>query len=130
LLMISRANFKKKVNRKSKWYNRHMNYFNQKQYIAQVDRNDNIIGKIEKWEAHTKGVLHRAFTVAIFFEDKVLVQHRKHPVFDKVFDVTVSSHQIYENDTLQDDKIALMNTLQREWNISKDNLLKEPKLKG
>lgn len=107
-----------------------MNYFEQEQYIAQVDTNDNVIGKTEKWEAHKKGILHRAFTVAIFFEDNVLLQHRKHPVFDKVFDVTISSHQIYESDTLQTDEVAVLNTLQREWNIGKDNLLGEPELKG
>lgn len=107
-----------------------MNYFDQTQYIAQVDKEDNIIGQIEKWEAHKKGILHRAFTVAIFFENQILLQHRKHPVFDSVFDATISSHQIYKDNQLQSDEEAVLNTLQREWNISEDNLSILPKYEG
>lgn len=107
-----------------------MNYFDQKQFIAQVDKEDKVIGKIEKWEAHKKGILHRAFTVAIYFENQILLQHRKHPVFDTVFDATISSHQIYLNNSLQRDEEAVLNTLQREWNIEKTNLAAMPEFKG
>jgi isopentenyl-diphosphate delta-isomerase len=107
-----------------------MNYFDQKQFIAQVDTNDNILGRIEKWEAHKKGILHRAFTVTVFFEDQILLQHRKHPVFDSVFDATISSHQIYINDSLQIDEEAILSTLQREWNIQESDLTETPTLKG
>lgn len=107
-----------------------MNYFVQQQYIAQVDTKDIIIGKIEKWQAHKEAVLHRAFTVAMYFEDKLVLQHRKHPVFNTVFDITISSHQIYNGEALQSDEEAIMNTLQREWYISETDLNKVPKLKG
>lgn len=107
-----------------------MNYFDQTQYIAQVDKDDNIIGQIEKWEAHKKGILHRAFTVAIIFENQILLQHRKHPVFDMVFDTTISSHQIFDGDKLQSDEEAVLNTLQREWSITENDLLIKPQLKG
>ncbi|HRN70344.1 MAG TPA: hypothetical protein PLS49_04100 [Candidatus Woesebacteria bacterium] len=105
-----------------------MDYFAQEQFIAQVDTNDNIIGKVEKWQAHTEAILHRAFTVAIYFEDTLVLQHRKHLVFDTVFDITISSHQIYKGNILQSDEEALMDTLQREWNISE--IIGKPVLKG
>lgn len=107
-----------------------MDYFNQEQFIAQVDKNDAIIGQVEKWEAHKKGILHRAFTVTLLFNNKIIVQHRKHPVFDDVYDATVSSHQIYKDDTLQSDKIAIFDSLKRECNISQEQLTTEPEFKG
>ncbi len=107
-----------------------MNYFDQKQFIAQVDRQDTIIGKVEKWQAHKDAILHRAFTVAIYFEDQILLQHRKHPVFDSVFDATISSHQIYKEDILQSDEEAIINTLEREWYITEAELIQKPTHKG
>ena len=44
-------------------------YYKQKQMIARVDRQGNILGQIEKWEAHRKGILHKAFTVAIIYKN-------------------------------------------------------------
>lgn len=107
-----------------------MNYFAQQQYIAHVDTKDNIIGKIEKWQAHKEAILHRAFTIALYFEDQLILQHRKHPVFNTVFDSTISSHQIYNGETLQSDEEAIMNTLQREWYLTESNIDKPPVLKG
>lgn len=107
-----------------------MDYYKNLFYIAQVDEKDTITGKVERWEAHEKGILHRAFTVAIFYQGKVVIQHRKHPVFDDVYDVTVSSHQIYVHDKLQDDLEAVYPTLQREFGISQQDLLSPPVYKG
>lgn len=107
-----------------------MDYFDQTQHIAAVDKTDTIIGKVEKWEAHKKGILHRAFTVAIFFEDQILLQHRKHPVFNNVFDATISSHQIYVEDQLQADETAVLMTLKREWSINESDLIQKPEFKG
>lgn len=46
-------------------------------YVILVDENDNPIGKMEKIEAHEKGLLHRAFSVFIFNEkDELLLQQR------------------------------------------------------
>ena len=92
--------------------------------IARVDLKGNILGQIEKWEAHKKGILHKAFTVAIIYKDKLLVQHRKHVAFDGVFDVTISSHQLFIDDKLEDTIDATLKTLRREWNIGKKNLVK------
>lgn len=107
-----------------------MNYYSQKIYVAHVDRDDTVLGKVERWEAHKKGILHRCFTVAIFYQDSVILQHRKHPVFDNVFDVTVSSHQIYHADTLETDLAPIYTTLKREFFIEKSHLSKQPQLLG
>ncbi|MDO8269547.1 MAG: hypothetical protein Q7T54_02650 [Candidatus Levybacteria bacterium] len=102
-------------------------YYKKKITIARCDRNGNILGEIERWEAHEKGILHRAFTVALFYKEKLIVQHRKHPVFDGVFDVTSSSHQVYSKGVLQDTIEATYLTLEREWDIKKSDLIKLPK---
>ncbi|OGK08529.1 hypothetical protein A2767_05525 [Candidatus Roizmanbacteria bacterium RIFCSPHIGHO2_01_FULL_35_10] len=107
-----------------------MDYYKEKQFIAQVDKNDKIIGKVEKWEAHKKAVLHRAFTMILYFQDKIVIQHRRHPVFDGYFDLSFSSHQIFINDTLEDDLTAIYKTLKREWNLEKSGLTAVPKKIG
>ncbi|MBS3739550.1 isopentenyl-diphosphate Delta-isomerase [Mesohalobacter halotolerans] len=46
-------------------------------YVILVDENDNPIGKMEKIEAHEKGLLHRAFSVFVFNDkDELLLQQR------------------------------------------------------
>ncbi|MBI4009265.1 hypothetical protein HY357_03460 [Candidatus Roizmanbacteria bacterium] len=105
-----------------------MDYYKEKQYIAQVDKNDKVIGKIEKWEAHKKGVLHRGYTCVLISQDNYVIQHRKHPVFDGVFDLSFSSHQIFVKNALQDDLTAIYDGLEREWNLKKKDLVSQPKL--
>jgi len=104
-----------------------MSYYKQIQYLAQVDTNDRIIGRVEKWQAHRKNILHRGFTAILYFQDKIILQHRKHPVFDNTYDLSFSSHQIYIGNQLQDDLTAVYDGLQREWNLKKKDLLKPPK---
>ena len=99
-------------------------YYQQKQMIATCDKNGNITGEIEKWEAHKKGILHRAYTVAIMHKGKLLLQHRKHPAFGGVLDATISSHQLVINGKLEDTIESTIRTLEREWNITKNDLLK------
>ena len=83
-----------------------------------VDAQDNFLGPVERWEAHEKGILHRAFTVAVFYKNQIICQHRKHPVFDDVFDFTASSHpQVTNNNEIQSLEEAVMQTLEREWNL-------------
>ncbi|MEK7078605.1 MAG: hypothetical protein AAB929_00900 [Patescibacteria group bacterium] len=96
-----------------------MDYYKEMQDLAVVDQEDNIIGKMEKWEAHKKGVLHRAYTAILQYEDSIILQHRKHPLFDDVYDLSFSSHQIYKNDSLQTNEEALYEGLEREWGIEK-----------
>jgi isopentenyl-diphosphate delta-isomerase len=45
--------------------------------VILVDENDNVIGSMEKMEAHLKGVMHRAFSVFIFNSSgEMLLQQR------------------------------------------------------
>lgn len=97
-------------------------YYKQKIIIAKCDKKGNILGPIERWEAHEKAILHRAFTVAVYYKDKLLVQHRRHPVFDGTFDVTSSSHQVYKKGSLQDTIEASLACLKREWKIAKKDV--------
>jgi isopentenyldiphosphate isomerase len=94
-----------------------MNYYKKKQILASVNKKGEIIGKIDKWAAHKKGVLHQAFSVILKYENYYIMQYRKHPVFDHVFDVTSSSHQIYKNNRLEKIESAVYNTLRREWGL-------------
>lgn len=107
-----------------------MDYLKALQYIAHVDSNDAVIGKIERWEAHKKGILHRAFTLTIKYKGHILLQHRKHPVFDGIYDSTISSHPVFIGEDLQDTMDAVYLTLQREWDIQKKDLAVQPHYKG
>ena len=71
-----------------------MDYYKQKQYLAEVDKNDKVLGEIEKWECHKKGVLHRGYTCILIYKGSYIFQHRKHPVFSGVFDLSFSSHPL------------------------------------
>ncbi len=45
--------------------------------VILVDQDDNVIGTMEKMEAHRKGLLHRAFSVVIFnSKGEILLQKR------------------------------------------------------
>jgi len=45
--------------------------------VILVDENDTMIGSMEKYEAHEKGLLHRAFSVFLFNDrDELLLQQR------------------------------------------------------
>ena len=106
------------------------NYYSEQQMIAGVDREGNILGKIEKWKAHRLGILHRGFTVIVLFEDFLILQHRKHPAFDGTFDMAISSHQVFLNGKLQDITDAVYIALKRELNIEKSDLVSKAKNLG
>lgn len=107
-----------------------MDYYKKELFLAEVDKEDNIIGKIERWKAHQESILHRGFTVILTYANNFVLQHRKHLAFDKYFDLTFSSHQIYINKKLQTDLDAIYGTLKREWNIDKTGLISTPKYLG
>lgn len=107
-----------------------MDYYKDKIYIAKIDKDDTILEKVERWEAHREGILHRAFSVGIFYQGQIILQHRKHPVFNNVLDFTVSSHQMYVGDKLQEDEEAVYATLTREFNIEKTDLVSGLEYKG
>jgi len=105
-------------------------YYKLKQTIAKLNSSGEIIGKIDKWDAHRKGILHKALTIALLYKGSFIIQHRKHPAFDGVFDITSSSHQLFKNGDLQSTLDAAYETLKREWNLSKSDLLYTPRNKG
>lgn len=107
-----------------------MNYYQGKLFLSHVDKKNQILGPVERWEAHQKGILHRGFTVAVFYHDQMICQHRKHPVFNGYLDLTASSHPIFIADTLQDELEAVYQTLKREWGIVKEQFLYPPEFKG
>lgn len=47
------------------------------EYVVLVDEKDNEIGKMEKMEAHEKGLLHRAFSVFLFNSKKEMFIHQR-----------------------------------------------------
>lgn len=96
------------------------------------DKRGNIMGPIERWEAHKKGILHRAFSVTLKYKNFYIVQFRRHPVFDGVLDVTSSSHQVFnpETNTLQDTVEASVSTLLREWKMGEEDFVSKPKIVG
>ncbi len=100
------------------------NYYKIKQMIATVDRDGNVIGKIDKWEAHEKGILHKALTISLIYENQFVVQHRRHPAFDGILDITSSSHQLLVDNKLQTTEEAAYDCLKREWGLEKTEISK------
>ena len=101
-------------------------YYKQKQMIARVDRQGNVLGEIEKWEAHKKGILHRAISVALLYKGEFVIQHRKHIAFDGTYDITVSSHQLMNEGKMEDTIACTLRALKREFLIEPNDLKKKP----
>lgn len=92
-------------------------YYSETQYIPLVDTNGAVIGQGDRWYVHKKGILHKGFTITLQYRDCVLLQHRKHPVFDKVIDLTSSSHPLMINNAMEDEQESVIRCLNREWHI-------------
>lgn len=107
-----------------------MDYYKKELFLAQVDKEDNILSQVERWDAHKSEILHRGFTMILMYKDKIVLQHRKHLAFDGYFDLTFSSHQIYVHNVLQTDEDAINETLKREWNIDASGIKSIPKYLG
>lgn len=98
-------------------------HYQKKLSLAQVDKNNQITGQIERWQAHKENVLHRGYTVILIYKNQFILQHRKHLVFNKCYDLSFSSHQTYRDQTLQSDVEAIDEGLIREWNITQKDLV-------
>ena len=105
-------------------------YYKEKQYIEKVNKSGKHLGFDEKWDAHKKGVLHRGFGIILLYKDYILLQHRKHPAFDAVLDLSSASHQLLKNNKFEDLNEAVINSLKREWNLNKKDLAGEVKYLG
>lgn len=98
------------------------------QIISAVDENGKFLRYIPKMEGHTgEGIHHLAITVFVFnSKGELLLQKRKHKVFDNFWDNTASTHQLHlENGHDETDEEATLRTLKREYgieNIELENL--------
>ncbi len=101
-----------------------------KQLVVAVNREDEVAGEVERWQVHRQGILHRGFTVALLFNNKLILQHRKHPAFDGYFDLSFSSHQLFIDGHLQSSHEAIDAALRREWDIRREDLLDKIEHKG
>jgi len=91
------------------------NYYKKQLFILAVDEKDKPIKKIERWQAHKKGILHQGFTAILKHQNSFILQHRKHPVFDGFFDLSFSSHPIFIGEKIQTFEEAIFKTFKREW---------------
>jgi len=98
-------------------------YYKQKQFVEKINTKGKHLGYIEKWEAHEKGILHRGFAIILVYKNYFLLQHRKHPAFDAVLDLSSASHQLLKNKKFEDLTKAVVFSLKREWNINKKDLI-------
>lgn len=90
------------------------------QQLILVDKNDNFLGKYApKSKCHSgNGLHHRAFTTMILNKkDEVLLQKRKHKLWDNFWDLT-NSHPLHREDgTDETYEEAAQRCLKREWGI-------------
>lgn len=107
-----------------------MGYYDKHQLVAAVDSNNVFLNPVDKWHAHKEGILHRGFTVCVYIAERVLLQHRKHPVFDDVYDLGASSHPLVHGQDVQESQEAVYETLYREWGLQKKDLLSPVNYKG
>jgi len=96
------------------------------QTLILVDDKDNLLGYAPRSECHTgKGKRHRAFVILVYNKDKkILLQHRKHRLFDKLWDLTAASHPLHVNGSNEGYIESACRCLKREWGINKINLRK------
>lgn len=94
------------------------------QALIVVDDKDKMLGYAPRSECHTgKGKRHRAFVILLFNkEGKILLQHRKHKLFDKLWDLTAASHPLHINGKDESYIEAAHRCLKNEWGIDKIEL--------
>lgn len=90
------------------------------QIILAVDNSGKFLKYISKEDGHKgDGIHHLAITVFIFnSKGKLLLQKRKHKVFDNIWDNTASTHQLHLPDRDETDEEATLRTLAREYGIT------------
>lgn len=96
------------------------------QTILAVDDNGNFSGEyIPKSVGHTgQGKRHLAITVLLYNnKGQVLLQRRKHKVFDNIWDFTASTHPLHKVDGADESlKEATRRALKDEWGIEEVSL--------
>lgn len=92
----------------------------EEQIISVVDETGKFLRYISKNDAHKgSGIRHLAITVFIFnYKGEVLLQKRKHKIFDNIWDNTASTHQLHlENGIDETDEEATLRALNIEYGI-------------
>ena len=87
------------------------------QSLIVVDDKDNFIRYAPRKECHTgEGVRHRGITLLIFNKDKkILLQKRKHEVFDNIWDLAGATHPIRVKDSDETYEQSGIRCMQDEW---------------
>lgn len=99
-----------------------------RQVILACDNQGKFEEYIPKEVGHTgEGRRHLAITVLIYnFKKEVLVQKRKHKVFDNIWDFTASTHPLHkENGSDETLEEAARRALKEEWGIREIGEIKE-----
>ena len=89
------------------------------QTLILVDEKDNFLGYASRGECHRgKGKRHRAFVTLLFdSQNRVLLQRRKHRLFDNLWDLTAISHPLHLAGEDEDYQIASDRALKKEMGI-------------
>jgi len=89
------------------------------QIIQAVDNEGKFLRYVSKEEAHKgEGIHHLAITVFIFnSKGELLLQKRKHKVFDNFWDNTASTHQLHLKDRDETDEESTLRALKNEYGI-------------
>lgn len=97
------------------------------QTILSVDDNGKFLGYIPKEEGHT-GEGRRHLAIAVLLQNsknQVLLQKRKHKIFDNIWDITGATHPLHlENKTNESLEEATGRCLAEEWRIKQKIALK------
>lgn len=90
------------------------------QTLILVDNNDKFQGYAPRKECHTgKGRHHRAFVIALYNDKKeILLQKRKHWVFDNVWDLTAASHPLHLTNRNETYTEASARCIREEWSAN------------
>lgn len=95
------------------------------QVILACDDNGNFLEYIPKQVGHTgAGKRHLAVTVLIYSRSgEILLQRRKHKVFNNIWDLTASTHPLHKLDGIDETiEEACMRALKEEWGIENASL--------
>jgi isopentenyldiphosphate isomerase len=94
--------------------------------VVLVDDNDKKLGYRDKDECHTvhdgiPGYHHRGLTVFVYNSKwQVLLQHRKHRIFDKVWDLAGSTHPYFRDGKQEGYEEAALRCLRTEYSGFED----------
>lgn len=96
------------------------------QTLILVDEKDNILSYAPRNKCHTgEGKRHRAFVILLFNKDKkILLQHRKHKLFDKLWNLAAASHPIHVDGRNESYIESASRCLRDEWGIENVELKK------